>query len=128
MTDLHRFIGYAVPAGFVILALWALVTTLRNRPPNDWFWSFLAVLQVVIGIQVVAGGVLYLLGNRPSSEGPEWLHYVYGGLFPAFVLIGAHRFARSDRWREIPWIPFGVGALVCFGLTFRALQTGLGTA
>jgi hypothetical protein len=125
VSDLHRFVGYAIPAGFAVLALWTLYSFVRNRTPASWFWHLLAALQIVIGVQVVVGGILYLSDKRPSTTGPEWLHYVYGGLFPAIVLIVAHRFAR--RLEGIAWLAFGVAALVNFGLTFRALQTGLGT-
>jgi uncharacterized membrane protein len=126
MTDIHRFVGYSIPTGFAILTLWAVVSLIRNRNPHDLFWQLLAALQVVIGIQVIVGGILFLGGSRPASNGPQWLHYVYGALFPAAVLVAAHRFARSERWRQIPWAVFGFAALICFGLTFRALQTGLG--
>jgi heme A synthase len=126
VTDIHRYIAYSIPAGFVVLTLWAAWSFVRNRNPHDLFWSLLAALQIVIGIQVIVGGYLFLTGARPDSNGPQWLHYVYGGLFPAAVLITAHRFAASERFRSIPWAVFGVAALVCFGLTFRALQTGLG--
>jgi hypothetical protein len=118
-------VGYAIPAGFAVLALWALYAFVRNKTPVSWFWHLLAGLQIVIGIQVIVGGILYLSDERPSTTGPEWLHYVYGGLFPAVVLIVAHRFAR--RLEGIAWLAFGVAALVNFGLTFRALQTGLGS-
>jgi len=126
MTDLHRFIAYSIPAGFALMVLWAVYSFVRNRVPHDWFWNLLAVLQVVIGIQVIVGGILFIGGARPDSNGPQWLHYVYGALFPGAVLVIAHGLARSERFRDIPWLPFGVAALVCFGLTFRALQTGLG--
>jgi hypothetical protein len=113
-----------VPTGFALLALWALAAFFLNRAPGGGFWSLLAVMQAVIGIQIVVGAVLFLAGGRPPARGPEWLHYVYGGLFPALVLVGAHVFAR--RFERFPWAAFGVAALICFGLTFRALQTGLG--
>lgn len=127
VTDAHRLIAYLVPAGFAALALWAVASFLRNSNPSDWFWNLLAALQVTVGIQVLVGGLLYLTGARPQSNGPEWLHYVYGGLFPAAVLVAAHRWAKSERFRRFPWAVFGFAALICFGLTFRALQTGLGT-
>lgn len=126
MTDIHRMIAYAIPAGFAILVLWAVVALIRNRNPHDFFWQLLAILQVVVGVQTIIGGILFVTGGRPISNGPEWLHYVYGALFPAAVLVAAHRIARSERWRQIPWAVFGFAALICFGLTFRALQTGLG--
>ena len=126
MTDIHRFVAYSIPTGFVILALWAAVSLVRNRNPHDLFWSLLAALQIIIGVQVLVGGYLYITGARPETNGPEWLHYVYGGLFPAGVLIAAHRVAAAERFKSIPWAVFGFAALICFGLTFRALQTGLG--
>jgi hypothetical protein len=126
MTDLHRVIAFAIPTGFLLLALWALVALVRNRNPGDYFWQLLAALQVVTGLQIFVGGILFVAGGRPIANGPQWLHYVYGGLFPAAVLVVAHGIAHTERWRQIPWAVFGAAALVCFGLTFRALQTGLG--
>ena len=124
MRDLHRYVAYTIPAGFLLLALWSLAMLIRNREPGGWFWHLLATLQVVIGVQFLIGGVLFLTGARPASNGPSWLHYVYGALFPALVLVVAHR--RASKVATAPWLIFGVAALVCFGLTFRALQTGLG--
>jgi hypothetical protein len=53
------------------------------------------------------------------------LHYAYGGLFPAALLVGGHRFANTHK--DIAWIVFGVVAFLNCGLTIRALMTGLGT-
>ena len=125
MIDLHRFVAYSVPAGFALLALGALYTFLRNRDAGGWYWNLLAAVQVVLGAQVVVGAILFALGGRPQSNGPNWLHYVYGGLFPIGVLYVAHKYARKHRGVEV--IIFGFACLVAFGLTFRALQTGLGT-
>jgi hypothetical protein len=124
MVDLHRLVAYSVPAGFALLALGALFTLVRNREPGAWFWNLLAVAQVILGLEVLVGGILFLTGKRAVIEGPDWLHYVYGGLFPVAVLVVAHRSAGRHPGAEIPI--FGVASLVAFGLTFRALQTGLG--
>lgn len=121
---LHRFVGYSVPTGFAVLTLWALYSLVRNKEPAAFFWSLLAALQVVIGIQFIVGATLFLSGRRPASNGPNWLHYLYGAVFPALVLWYAHRRARKAP--AAPWLIFGVAAFVCFGLTFRALQSGLG--
>lgn len=126
MSEVHRYIGFAIPAAFAVLVLWTIYTLIRNRPPHDWFWSLLGILQVVIAVQVVVGAVLFGAGLRPPSQDLRWLHYFYGGLFPAIVLIAAHRIAQRDRFREIPWMVFGFAAFINFGLTSRALMTGLG--
>ena len=126
MTDLHRYIAYSIPTGFLLLVLWTVWSLIRNRPPHDWFWSLLAGLQVVLGLQALVGIVLFIAGNRPDAKGPPWLHYVYGALFPLAMLMGAHRSAKGERFKDIPWVPFGIASFFIFGLTFRALQTGLG--
>lgn len=122
--DFHRFVGYSIPSGFGLLGLWALYGFIRNRAPCGGFWTLLAALQIVLAVQLVVGGGLFLSGLRPVTSGPEWLHYAYGALFPAVVLALAHRYA--PRLEGIPWAAFGIAGFVCFGLTFRALQTGLG--
>ena len=124
MIDLHRFIAYGIPAGWALIALWALIAFVVNRDPGAWFWRLLGLMQALLVLQLVVGGILFLAGGTHNSNGPSWLHYAYGALFPAFVLGVAHRFAR--RTEGIAWIPFGFAAVVVFGLTFRALQTGLG--
>ena len=124
MVDLHRYVAYSVPALFALLTLGALYTYLRNREPGGWYWNLLAAVQVVLGVQVVVGVVLFALGGRPQSNGPNWLHYVYGAVFPIGVLFFAHKYARKHQGIEM--VIFGVACFVAFGLTFRALQTGLG--
>ena len=124
MVDLHRLVAYSVPAGFALLALGALYTFLRNKDAGGWYWNLLAAVQVILGAQVVVGLVLLAMGNRAAPEGPDWLHYFYGGVFPIAVLVFAHRFAARHPGVEV--VVFGISSLVAFGLTFRALQTGLG--
>lgn len=124
MVDLHRLVAYSVPAGFLLLALGALFTFLRNKEPGGWFWNLLGVVQAILGAQILVGAILFAMGNRAVAKGPDWLHYVYGGLFPLAILVFAHRFSRKHEGSEIA--AFGFASLVAFGLTFRALQTGLG--
>lgn len=124
VETLHRLVGYSVPAGFAAIALWALYALMRNHEPASFFWTILAYVQLVIGVQVLIGGILFLGGRRPASNGPSWLHYIYGAVFPALILWLAH--LRARKAPAAPWLIFGVAGLICFGLTFRALQTGLG--
>jgi multidrug transporter EmrE-like cation transporter len=124
VADLHRFVAYSIPTGFALLALASLITYVFNRDPGQWYWRLLAVLQVVLGIQLVVGGILFLAGHRPPRISFPGAHYVYGSLFPLIVLVFAHRYAR--RHVRVAVAVFGVAAFLCFGLTMRALQTGLG--
>ena len=74
--------------------------------------------------QARAGGAILGLGDGRRAE--SILHYAYG-IFPIVALGAAHVFARRPDFRERPWIPFAWVAFICFGLTLRAVMTGLST-
>jgi hypothetical protein len=121
MPELHRVVGFAVVGGFFLLAVWGLISFLRKRPAGEWFWRLLAILQVALVAQLVVGIVLLVLGGRQPL-----LHYLYGALFPVIVLAVAHILGRGmDDERDTLRV-FAVAAFIVFGLTLRALATGLG--
>ena len=98
-----------------------LVAWLVKREPGRWFWGLLAVLQVLLILQLIAGIVLLAAGHRPDT----WRHYVYGVIGPLVVLVIAHVLGRDMANEEDTWKVFGVASFVVFGLTGMALATGL---
>ena len=126
MPEVHKFVGFAVVGVFAVGWIWGLGAALLKRDPGDKFWLWLSVAQVLAGLQAIVGLVLLALGKRPSV----WLHYVYG-FGPIVILVLAHSLARDlDRTHPgqrplATWVPFAAAAFICFGLTLRALATGL---
>ena len=121
MVRVHEFVGFLVVGVFAIGWLFGLVLWISKRVAGDWFWRWLVAAQVVAIAQAVLGIVLLLLGERP----PTTLHYVYG-FGPLVVIAIAHALARDAAFEQRPWIPFAVASFICFGLSLRALMTGLG--
>jgi hypothetical protein len=119
MPDLHKYVGFAVVASFLVLFVWGIGAKLIKRGPGAWFWHWLTLVQVIVAVQTILGVILFVSGYRADTL----LHYAYG-LFPIIVLAVAHVVARGME-RE-PWIPFAWAGFFCFGLTLRALMTGLG--
>ena len=124
VCKIHATIGFVIVGGWFVLLVWGLVSwwPLR-REPNRWFWRLLGVLQGILVLQLIVGLTLWL--RHPL---PTFLHPLYGAVFPALVLVVAHVLARgmdieSDRWKV-----FAVASFFVFGLTLRALMTGLGFA
>ncbi len=134
MSELHRVVGFAVVGVFAFGWLWGLGAWIARRGPGDGYWVWLTVAQVVAGAQAVVGVVLLLMGRRMQTPGTlgDVLHYVYG-LLPILLFLFAHVAARAGNARIVgidrpirPWVPFAWASFICFGLTSRALMTGLG--
>jgi hypothetical protein len=117
---IHAAIGWSIVIGFGLMTLWGLATWIFRRGPGRPFWWLLTYLQVAILVQAVAGVILFVLGGRAAL-----LHYVYGVIFPVLILAVAHVLAR-EMFATRPWAAFALAAFFCFGLTGRALMTGLG--
>lgn len=134
MSALHRLVGFAVVAVFAVGWIWGLAAKLVRRGPGEAYWTWLTVAQVTAGAQAVLGTILLLAGRRVQADGAlgGLLHYVYGYL-PLLLFAVGHVVARSGSAAAIgwdrpvqPWTPFAWVSFVCFGLTLRALMTGLG--
>ncbi len=123
MPDVHEVVAYVVVGLFGLGWLWGLGLWILRRGAGVWFWRWLAAAQIVAVVEVVIGLILLALGYRPST----WLHYVYGG-GPLLILVIGHSLARDPSFESRPWVPFAFASFICFGLTLRALMTGLGIA
>src|SRR6266545_1041304 len=120
MSGFHKIEGFVIVAGWGVLFLWGLGLFILKREAGRLYWGLLAALQVLLGVQLVAGIVLLALGDRRPV-----LHYLYGAVLPAIVLVVCHLFTRSLQ--KGPYhLFFTWGAFFIFGLTARALMTGLG--
>ena len=127
MSEVHGFVGFVVVAVFAVGWLWGLGAWIARRGPGERFWTWLTVAQVVAGTQALIGIILLAFGERPTT----WLHYVYG-FGPLLILAIAHALARDLQKTKTgapaiaTWVPFALASFICFGLTLRALMTGLG--
>jgi len=121
VCEVHALVGFVIVGGWAVLMLWGLVAFLIKREPNRWFWGLLGTLQAILLVQVALGLTLLALGHAR-----DLLHYLYGSLFPAIVLTIGHVLARGMDDERDRWKIFAVAAFFVFGLTLRALMTGLG--
>ena len=118
--ELHRVVGFSLAGGWALLLVAGLTLAVRKRGPGHLYWELLGLLEVALGVQVLAGLAVLAGGGRPPL-----LHYVYGAVVPALLLVEAH--LLTPRLKELPnHLLFTVAAAVNLMLTARALQTGFG--
>lgn len=119
MREYHQLAGFVIVGGWLLLFLWGGVLWVVKRDANRWYWGLLTVLQVLLGLQLVAGLVVFFQGGRP-----EWLHYVYGAVGPLALLVIAHILTRGLEKPPYHSL-FTVASFIIFALAARALMTGL---
>lgn len=122
MNDIHKYLGEALVGVFTIFWIWGAVMWARRKPDaGSLFWKLLAACQILAGVQALVGIILLVLGFVPTT----WLHYVYG--FGPIVAFGyAQLYARRESELKYPYLPFLFAGFVGWGLSLRALMTGLG--
>ena len=122
VADAHLATSHAwghaiIVAAFAVLMLWGFGAWIVKRGPGRWYWTLLAVVQVTIGIQVVAG--LILLAIYGISARPV-LHYLYGSLSLGAALVPWF-YAPTEGPRRLLW--FSGMLLLAAALAVRAFMT-----
>jgi len=129
MSQIHTIVGFVVVSVFAIGWLWPLGALVIRRRPGDAYWIWLTIAQIVAGLQALLGLILLVMVGRPPQG--DWLHLVYG-FGPILILVIAHALAREGQKVKEgadpipPHLWFAFGAFISFGLSLRALMTGLG--
>ena len=117
MNAIHRIVGFTIVSGWGLLFLSGVALWVRKRDAGRIYWGLLTVLQVLLGLQLLAG--LWLLisgGQRP------FLHYMYGAVFPALVVGIAHWFTRGLE--KPPYhVFFTIASFFVLGLTLSISLT-----
>lgn len=126
VVDLAQIHGYLF--GIIIVASWLIIMVIalvlrvaRHDGDVGWFWRLVSIAQILLGIQLVYGTVLFLIGGRPGPDTfTHVFHPLYAFVFPAIVLFYGHKVSRDGRMH--PLSAFAVVGLVNFGLTARAFM------
>lgn len=125
VTDIHRVLGGAVIASWLVVCFWALILKLRRRDEAPVFWRAVSVAQVLLAVQLAFGVALFAMGRRPGAGGAytNVFHSLYGFGFPALVLFYSHKWAREGR--RHPFAVFSFAALVIMALAMRSYMVGV---
>jgi hypothetical protein len=95
LDTLHLVLGVAVIALNLLAGAWGGIAWIQQRPSVS-FWYILRAAQVAVVLQVLAGGILVLLGEEATGA----LHYIYG-LAPLLVSLLAEGARAGAAEREL---------------------------
>ena len=118
--QLHGALSNTIWLFYLFLGLWGLYRAIRRQPVNGSYLGAVAVIQIVMIVQALMGGALYLGGNRPERE---LVHYLYGA-FGIVFLPGVFAYLKGDDSNTAQWI-FALGSLFMYGVIRRIIGTAV---
>lgn len=120
ISQLHGALSNTIWLFYLFLGLWGLYRGIRRQPVNGSYLGAIAVIQIVMVVQALMGGALYLGGNRPERE---LIHYLYGA-FGIVFLPGVFAYLKGDDSNTAQWI-FGLSSLFMYGVIRRVIETAV---
>lgn len=123
---LHRYMFYFLFVAGTVCTLWGLGLLIFRRQARRVSSPFRSALTVTAGmalIQAAIGGLIFLLGGRPSDQ----LHFVYGGLVLLAIPVAfVYASGKSERVRR-DLLYLVIAAIVVAAAAVRAALTGGGS-
>ena len=126
MTGIHGYVlGFVLIGAWATICGWALALRFLPYEETPMFWRAVSVAQILLGLQLLVGLVLFAVGRTPGPQGggaTNAFHLAYGLVFPLITLVVGHRVARDGKYN--PHSVFAVVGLIIFGLMARAFMVG----
>ncbi len=120
IIDIHNALARTIWMFYLVLGLWGLYRAIRRQPVDGSYLGALVVIQLVVLLQGLLGGVLYLQGGRPIRTG---VHILYG-IFSIVFLPGMFAYMRGDDSNRAQWV-YALTTLFMFGVALRSIGTGV---
>ena len=113
---LHARLANTVWLYLLIIGLWGLWRAIRGNGLSGNFLGALAIGQVLIWVQALLGGVLFLGGLSSELQNPA-IHYLYAGFSLVFLPFAFLYWLRGDDSNRGQWI-MSFALLFQFGTIF----------
>lgn len=118
-SDLHGALSNTSGLYFLLLSLWGFWRFFRKQGLDASFRGALVIAEVLVVVQALLGGYLWLAGLRPART----VHILYGLLLPAIIPAAFSytkgREGRAELLIYASLLLFGVGVVM------RAYFTGI---
>ncbi|MDT8305784.1 MAG: hypothetical protein RRC07_07595 [Anaerolineae bacterium] len=118
--ELHRALSNTIWMFYLFMGVWGIYRAIRRQPVNGSYFGAIAVIQIVLVVQVLMGGALYLTGLRPERE---LIHYLYGA-FGVVFLPGLFAYLKGDDSNSAQWL-FALASLFMYGVVRRVIETAV---
>ena len=117
LAEVHGRLGTAAMYFMALLAIWGLFRFFRKQGVDSNYWGALVIGEILIVLQGLLGGYLWIIGARPGRT----IHILYG-VVAALVIPAVYAYTKGDEQRRAILI-YGVSLLIGALLIVRAITT-----
>jgi heme A synthase len=119
LVQIHARLANTVMLYVLILAIWGFWRFFRKEEVSSNYWGALVIGGILILLQGVVGGYLWITDLRPDRGG---VHILYG-FVGALGLPAVYVFTKGRQDRSVMVI-YAAVALALVGIFIRSLVTG----
>jgi hypothetical protein len=117
-SQVHGALANACLYYFIALAVWGTWRFIRKQGVASNYWGALVIAEILLALQFLLGGYLWLAGFRPARS----IHVLYG-IVSLLALPGVYMYTKG-RTERPEMLMYAVVALITVGLILRAMFTG----
>ena len=118
ISNFHGSLANTILYYFILLAVWGTFRFLRKQGVDSSFWGALVIAEVLLVVQFLLGGYMWVIGLRPARN----VHLLYG-IVSLLAIPGMFMYTRGRSERP-EMLMYAVIALVMIGVLLRAAFTG----
>jgi hypothetical protein len=119
LSDVHGRLANTALFFMIFMALWGLWRLLRKQGLSSNYWGALVIGEILVIVQGLLGGYLWLIGLRPDRS----IHILYG-VVAALVIPAIYAFTKGGQERR-EMIIYAVALLFLVGILIRAMGTAM---
>ena len=118
LSEVHGSLANTILFYFIALALWGSWRFLRKEGVSSSYWGGLAIAEILMALQFLLGGYLWIIGLRPARS----VHLLYG-IVALLAIPGMYMYTKGRTDRP-EMLMYAVVTLITVGLVLRATFTG----
>jgi heme A synthase len=119
LPEVHARLANTALFFIIAMAIWGLWRLIRKQGLSSNYWGALIIAEILIIVQGLLGGYLWLTGLRPDRS----IHVLYG-IVAALTIPAIYAFTKGGQERR-EMIIYSVALLVLVGILLRAISTAL---
>jgi CDP-diglyceride synthetase len=116
-SEVHGALANTATLYFIALTIWGYFRFFRKQGVESSLWGALAIAEILLLVQGLLGGYLWIIGARPARD----MHMLYG-IVSLMAIPAAYMYTKGRTDRPEVLI-YATTSLITFGLIMRAVST-----